>query len=282
MKNNNNVKLEKQLAMDDSRKVENTHNDRNIFLGDSRTPSQSGILAGNCKGECWTNQDNTLAVTYSYPVGGCGVFGEIVDRKSSETFFAEVFEKLKNLGINEFEFAAEDKKLREDILELFSDRTIDSEMEYSYRISEKPAQHVGNLEGYTIEKLTKTFLEEMDKKKYKNSSMVTERLETCWQTVEDFLNQSSAFVAIKDGELAGVIFGSGRFQEFLAIDIEVAEEHRRQGIAKELALSFIDDCTARGIMPQWDCVESNTASVHLAESLGLVRIKERSIYWFGI
>lgn len=47
------------------------------IAGDVKNPSQSGILNGICKGECWISDDNGLGVTYSYAVGGCGVFGKI-------------------------------------------------------------------------------------------------------------------------------------------------------------------------------------------------------------
>lgn len=47
------------------------------IVGDVRNPSQSGILNGTCKGECWISDDKMLGVTYSYQVGGCGVFGKI-------------------------------------------------------------------------------------------------------------------------------------------------------------------------------------------------------------
>lgn len=36
--------------------------------GNAKNSSQSGILNGTCKGECWLSDDKMLGVTYSYPV----------------------------------------------------------------------------------------------------------------------------------------------------------------------------------------------------------------------
>ena len=81
---------------------------------------------------------------------------------------------------------------------------------------------------------------------------------------------------------AKVNVGSGRYEKYIPIDIEVLEEHRKKGIARALTIAFVNHCMKGDLVPHWDCVESNKASFQLAESAGFTKIKERSFYWFTI
>lgn len=65
------------------------------IVGDVRNPSQSGILNGTSKGERWISDDKMLGVTYSYPVGGCGVFGKMESDENAKEFFDKVFNNLR-------------------------------------------------------------------------------------------------------------------------------------------------------------------------------------------
>lgn len=244
--------------------------------GDARNPSQSGILNGTCKGECWISDDNLLGVTYSYPVGGCGVFGEIKNIEKAKVFFDKVFDYLKSLNIYEFEFSTEDAALQEQLLCLFQDRRVEHELEYSYELYEKPNMEIAVSGGYQVEPVTEKTL----CKGYKNEEMLTRRIGECWKSSDDFFEKSFSFIAVKDKEIVGIIFGSGRYEKYIPIDIEVLEKHRKKGIAKALTIAFVTYCIKGNLVPHWDCVESNKASIHLAESTGFIKIKERPFHWF--
>ena len=248
------------------------------IVGDLRNPSQSGILTGACKGKCWFSANKMLAVTYSYAVGGCGVFGKIENMGKAMLFFDKVFSNLNELGIREFEFSAEDEMLQEHLLCLFQNREIEQELEYSYELYENPNEEVVVPGGYLVEPVSEQTLQ----KGYANEGMLAKRLEECWDSLDDFLEKSLSFIAVKDKEIVGIIFGSGRYEKYVPIDIEVLEEHRKRGVAKALTSAFVKQCMRCDLVPHWDCVESNKGSIHLAESVGFVKIKERPFYWFGI
>ncbi|MBQ6806378.1 MAG: GNAT family N-acetyltransferase [Lachnospiraceae bacterium] len=91
-----------------------------------------------------------------------------------------------------------------------------------------------------------------------------------------------SFIAVKDKEIVGIIFGSGRYEKYIPIDVEVLEGHRKRGVAKALACAFVKHCMECDLVPHWDCVESNKGSICLAESVGFIKIKERPFYWFDI
>ncbi|MGN0142283.1 MAG: GNAT family N-acetyltransferase [Roseburia sp.] len=257
------------------RKGENKHM---CIAGDVRNPSQSGILEGICKGECWISDDRMLGVTYSYPVGGCGVFGKIESNEKAKIFFDKVFCNLKALDIHEFEFSTEDAALQEQLLYLFQNRKIEHELEYSYEINENTDVEIDVPSGYRVEPVTEQTLH----KRYENEVMLIKRLEECWNSLEDFLEKSLSFIAVKDKEIVGIIFGSARYEKYIPIDIEVLKEHRKKGVAKALTVAFVKHCMKCDLVPHWDCVESNEGSIHLAESAGFKKIKERPFYWFDI
>ena len=128
------------------------------IMGDVRNPSQSGILNGTSKGECWLSDDNTLGVTYSYPVGGCGVFGKIESIEKAKIYFDKVFGFLKALNIHEFEFSTEDAALQEQLLCLFRDRKIEHELEYSYEIYKETNMEIAVPGEYQVELVTELAL----------------------------------------------------------------------------------------------------------------------------
>lgn len=198
------------------------------IVGDVRNPSQSGILNGTSKGECWISDDNMLAVTYSYPVGGCGVFGKIKSTEKAKIFFDKVFFYLKALNIHEFEFSTEDAALREELLCLFQDRKMEHELEYSYEMYEKTNVEIAVPDGYQVEPVTEQTLH----KGYENEVMLTKRIEECWNSLGDFFEKSLSFIAVKDKRIVGIIFGSGRYEKYLPIDIEVLKEHRKKELRK--------------------------------------------------
>lgn len=86
----------------------------------------------------------------------------------------------------------------------------------------------------------------------------------------------------KAGRIVGIIFGSARYENLIAVDIEVEETYRRRGIAAFLTEHMLSSCSEENLTVQWDCVESNTASRMAAEKCGFHLFKKRPYYWFGI
>ena len=64
----------------------------------------------------------------------------------------------------------------------------------------------------------------------------------------------------KAGRIVGIIFGSARYENIIAVDIEVEETYRRRGIAAFLTEHMLSSWSEENLTVQWDCVESNTAS----------------------
>ncbi len=165
------------------------------------------------------------------------------------------------------------------ILDIFSDKELHSEEEYSYRKSDKCNYKVA-LPSYTFLEVDRSFLKK--KENYENEDMLFRRLNNSWHSQEDFLKLSKCYVALQGNKIVGIILGSARFSNFISVDIEVLEEHRKQGIATALTANFVNACVLLGCIVQWDCVESNVKSQAVAEKCGFQLFKKRPYYWFNL
>ena len=132
-------------------------------------------------------------------------------------------------------------------------------------------------EDYSIEQIT---LKNINR--YMDSPMLRERLENSWYSMSDFLEVSLGFAALCEEKVIGICFGSAVYNSIIAVDIEVLKEHRKKGVAVNLAQKFINKAIMRGYTVHWDCTESNIASKKLAEKCGMKLVKSRPFYWFKI
>lgn len=252
------------------------------------SPSFSGIAAQECKGRLWVDRIEApqLAVIESSAVGGFAILGSceadevLLDLKNFlET---ELFNQQKSSGYDSFEFSieTEDKSMQNKIIDLFRDKTIHTEKEFSFRIHTTPDLHPCIPTEYQIRKVDSAFwkllLEE-----YENEDFIKVRLLESWDSFEDFESKSIAYCTIFDQRIVAVMIGTASFHRILAIDIETEEKHRNKGLAFAMAAEFLADCLKHNYIPQWDCVESNPGSYHLAQKLGFEKVRENTVYWFS-
>lgn len=252
------------------------------------SPSFSGIVAGECKGDMWVDdvEDPNIALVASFAVGGFSILGEPSDVKTYSKFkeflIYDMFSKLRSRGINYFEFSIESEEIKPYIMDMFSNKIIQSEYEYTFRRKDRYNEMILVPEGYKIFKVDSQFLKKLESGVFTNREILVERLLESWDTYEDFLKKSTAFVAVYQNRIVTVIIGTARFKNIIPIDIEVENTHRKKGLALTLTHHFVNECIDNGYIPQWDCVESNKASKIVAERAGFQLLKKSKIYWFEI
>ena len=258
---------------------------RNEKLLDGKSPSYASILSGIAKGDYWLDDEKepTLAVAYSYCVGGCGVTGVVDQKEAARDFFEHtVFPALKQRKIYEFEFSTEDDRLREQLLSIFSDKDMEWENEYSYRKATAVKGEFSVPNEYEIKKVDCSFFRHLYSGRIKDNGMLKERLKQSWKDEDTFLENSIAYVAIYESAIVGVIFGSAQYKKYITVDIETEEAHRGRKIATVLTKVFMDECVRKGYTAQWDHVESNQASAALAKKCGFELFKVRPFHWFEL
>ncbi|MCK8061118.1 MULTISPECIES: GNAT family N-acetyltransferase [unclassified Fusibacter] len=255
-----------------------------ILYDDS--PSYSGIVAGECTGDVWVDhiENPTLALVYSFAVGGFSIMGEPDDVSVYDDFVRflreTLFVELKSKGMNYFEFSVESKRTEEKLLRLFANENINQEDEYFYR-SSRPYDH-HKMTPYNIIQIDSDFITALQTGKYENAKFLSERLLESWATYEQFLMKSIGYVATHENYIAALIVGTARYKKVVPIDIETDESHRQKGLALVLTQHFVNMCVEKGLVAQWDCVESNIASRRTVEKAGFKFIKKKPVYWFEI
>ncbi len=258
----------------------------NITYNDS--PSFSGIVAGECKGDMWVDdiENPNIALVASFAVGSFSILGEPTDIEVYNKFKAFIIEnmfcELKSKGIDYFEFSIESEKAKPYILEMFNNKAIQIEDEYVFRKNDKYTESFIVPDGYEIYKVDSEFLKKLESGVFDNQEFLLECLLESWGTYNDFLKKSVAFVAVNQNRIVAVIIGTARFKNIIPIDIEIEDSHRKKGLALALTRHFVNECIDNGLIAQWDCVDSNIASKRTVEKAGFKLLKKNTIYWFKI
>lgn len=249
-------------------------------------PSFSGIVAQECKGHLWVDDIEvpTLAIAESYAVGSFAFLGTAQPKTALDRLKAflenELFIQLQKDGHTSFEFSIENENLRKDLLAMFQDKTIYTEQEHSFRIKSIPVIRKEIPKDYRIVKVDAEFWKQLLEGRYDNAEFLTDRLLESWHSFEEFQNKSIAYCTLLNNRIVAVIVGTAHYKNIIPIDIETEEAHRRKGLAYAMAAAFIEDCLQSNYIPQWDCVESNQNSYHMACKLGFEKIHENTVYWF--
>jgi RimJ/RimL family protein N-acetyltransferase len=271
------IQIDKDVVLND---ISNVVNDK--------CPSFSGIVSQECKGNLWVNdiETPTIAIAESYAVGGFAFLGTY---KSKDDFIVlkqfldiELLPLIKDKGCYFFEFSIESESIRDNILELFQDKNLQTEREFSFRINAIPILDKDIPMEYQIHKVDAMFWKRLSDGIFDNANFLRDRLLGSWHSFEEFEHKSIAYCTIFDNRIVAVIVGTANYKNIIPIDIETEEEHRRKGLAYAMTAEFIADCLNNDYIPQWDCVESNPSSHHIAIKLGFEKLNENTVYWFDI
>lgn len=258
------------------------------YIVNEKCPSFSGIVNQECKGNLWVNDIDTptIALAQSYAVGGFAFLGTYISSKdffSLKTFLeTELFTLMKKNGNHSFEFSIDGETICENILEMFKDRQIQTEKEFSFRFYATPVWNKVIPKEYQIFKVDSEFWKRLSEGEFENVDFLRNRLLESWGCFEEFHNKSIAYCAVLNNRIVAVIVGTASFNNVITIDIETEEKHRRKGLAYALAVEFIEGCLRKNYIPQWDCVESNPYSYNMAIKLGFDKYNENTVYWFDI
>ncbi len=253
-----------------------------------KCPSFSGIVNQECKGNLWVNDIDTptIAIVQSYAVGGFAFLGTYISSKdflSLKAFLeTELFILLKQNGNDCFEFSIDGETIGETILEMFTDRRIQTDREFSFRMNGPPVRNTDIPKEYQILKVDSEFWKCLSEGEFENVDFLRNRLIESWGSFEEFQDKSIAYCAVLKNRIVAVIVGTASFNNVITIDIETEEKHRRKGLAYFLAVEFIEGCLKNNYIPQWDCVESNQNSYNMAIKLGFDKYNENTVYWFNI
>ena len=251
-------------------------------------PSFSGIVAGECRGNLWVDniEKPQIAIADSYAVGSFAFLGSINDddeyMKLKDYIRKDIFNFLKQKGMDYFEYSVESNGLKPYINKMFEDKIIHSEKEYSFRLNERISKKFSLPDGFKMQRVDFDLWAKVTNGDLKNESFLTKRLLESWGNFDNFEKKSVGFCIIYLDSIVAVIIGTARYKNIISIDIETDDAMKHKGFGYFLTIEFVNECIQRGIIAQWDCVESNPISRKLAEKAGFKLFKENEVFWFNI
>lgn len=94
-------------------------------------------------------------------------------------------------------------------------------------------------------------------------------------SVEEFLKHSFGVTAVSEGMLAGWCLSEYNASPGCEVGIEVAEGHRRKGLALAMVTAFCGEAALRGLgRVGWHCFKTNVPSAATALSAGFAKVLE--------
>lgn len=114
----------------------------------------------------------------------------------------------------------------------------------------------------------------IDKELIASSEMLTQYTDTLWNGARNYLTHGVGWVAMEGDAIQGScdsVFVGGKLAE---LNIGIAKALRGRGVGYFLAVHFIRDCLAKGLVPNWTCDTENTASYQMAQKLGFTPVRE--------
>ncbi|WP_424237564.1 GNAT family N-acetyltransferase [Bhargavaea ginsengi] len=136
-------------------------------------------------------------------------------------------------------------------------------------------------EGYIIEKIDSSLYGNRDQS-ISNISFLHSKILEFWPSPEHFFETGVGYSTVYKNEVVAVCFSGFVVDQVHCVDIETLEEHQGKKLAQKVARAFVEECLEQGLVPYWDCMESNKPSVAVAENLGFRNVFDYKGYEFKL
>jgi RimJ/RimL family protein N-acetyltransferase len=112
-----------------------------------------------------------------------------------------------------------------------------------------------------------------------NVPAVVSEIESCWNSLDDFLRNGFGFCLVHNKEIASWCTAEYVSGKKCGIGIETVKAYRGRGFATLTACAFVDYCISRHILPHWDSWKDNLPSIAVAEKVGFKKTLEYTVYF---
>jgi RimJ/RimL family protein N-acetyltransferase len=99
-----------------------------------------------------------------------------------------------------------------------------------------------------------------------------------WGSVSNFLENGFGYCLLHNDTVVSECISIFTSPQFAEIDIATQNKYRGMGLARNVAVIFIEHCIEKNMKPKWDCDVNNLASIKLAEKLGFENPIEYSVF----
>lgn len=184
----------------------------------------------------------------------------------------QVYENRMGCGANEALVTWDGGNVREALLAALKGKCPAEALREYYELDgPENCRQAPALEGYALRNVDAALLKE----KPGRTDVLKEEMCSERTSVQAFLRKSFGVAAVSEGKLAGWCLSEYNCALGCEVGIEVAEDHRRRGVALMMASAFAGEAQKRGVKKiGWHCFKANTASSATALSAGFKKALE--------
>ena len=137
-------------------------------------------------------------------------------------------------------------------------------------------------QGFELHAITKDLLSRTD---LRNIEKIREWATTdTWSSAHEFFTHGFGYCIVHQDEIVSWSLADHVFGTTCEIGVETDERYRRLGLATRVVSACLEYCHVNGIADiGWDCFETNTGSIRLAEKLGFHLFATYPVYtgWYN-
>ena len=245
--------------------VVNRFNPGWIFVDNCENPKSALVWSKGIEGFYFLGEENNLEFT------------KYIDKYITE----ELANRVKKMGLDRFEFSGTSLEWDIAIEKIFCNRELDRSKQFVYKHNNLGKSLKRNKElpdGIEVRKVDAELLGS----NVGNLEFVKSIIVEWWDTIEDYLNYGIGFCTIYENNIVSSCVSSFVTNNSMESHIVTLDEYRKRGFAKIAVEEFLKYCMKNTYEPYWDCMERNSGSRAIAESLGYYKDYEYNLYSFSI
>ncbi|MEC5425844.1 GNAT family N-acetyltransferase [Virgibacillus sp. C22-A2] len=229
-----------------------------IFVDSIASPNSGLVWLGNNDGFIFIgNEEN-----------------EVFNNQINSFIDTVIIPDAKKVGLNWFEGIGNHPKWNKVIEKKFEHRKLGSWKQKVYKLQKgdyKAKNEPAIEQDYAVVKISKT-LYENNKGSINNIEFFHSKILEFWSSPDRFFNKGTGYCIVYNNNIISVCFSGFVVGNVHCIDIETLEAYRGKKLAQKIAHIFVKDCLDNGMVPYWDCMESNKPSIAVAENIGFTNI----------
>lgn len=245
--------------------VANNYNPGWIFVDNLENPKSAIVWSKGIEGFYFLGQEDNLEFT------------NYIDKYVTD----EIISRAKKTGLDRFEFSGTSRKWDIALDKIFNNRVLHRSKQFVYKHKNLPKSlKEKNIipDGVQVRRVD----EELLNSDIENLDFVKSIVLEWWNNIEDYYNNGIGFCTLYGNVIVSSCVSSFVSNNTMESHIVTLDRYRKKGFAKIAVKEFLGYCMTYNYEPYWDCMESNTGSRALAESLGYHKDFEYKLYSFKI
>lgn len=239
-----------------------------IFVDDIDSPKTGLIWLGNNDGFFFIGDEEN----------------EVFNNRINDFIDKVIIPEAKKLGVNNFISIGNHSGWEKTIERIFKHRGMQKTNQNVYKLEESHYMDTNEPElnqNYEVLKITNELLENKNNS-LENIGFLRSKISEFWSSHEKFFQKGVGTCIVYQNKIVSLCFSGFVADNVHGIDIETIEDHQGNKLGQKAAHCVVKDCVSKGMIPYWDCEETNTPSNKIAKNIGLGNYLIYLVYIFPI